>query len=188
MGIDGEKCIISKTDVDQKVEEFEFEPNKAFAIDIVFSTGTGTPKEVDERACVYKRVVDETYQLKMKASRQVLSDINSKFPTFPFTIRALEEKTANFGIKECAQHNLVHTYPVLFEKEGTHLAHFKFTCLTLPTGTMKISGLPFDVSQFKTEQSLKDEELLKVLQTSAGKKKKKNNKKKKKKEDKSEDA
>lgn len=178
--IDGEKVIISKAEVDQKVDEFEFEPNTVFAIDIVMSTGEGKPREIDERTCVYKRAVDETYQLKMKASRSVLSDINARFPTFPFTIRAMDEKTVRLGIVECAKHQLVHGYPVLFEKEGETLAHLKFTCLIMPTGTIKLSGLPINVDQFKTENKLKDEELVKVMATSAGKKKKKNKNKKKK--------
>lgn len=182
--IDGEKVIISKSDVDQKVDEFEFEPNTVFAIDIVMTSGEGKPKEIDERTCVYKRAIDETYQLKMKASRAILSDIDARFPTFPFTIRSMDEKTVRFGIVECAKHGLVHGYPVLYEKEGEVLAHLKFTCLILPTGTIKLSGLPVNVDQFKSEHKLKDEELCKILATSAGKKKKKNKKKKKAAEDK----
>lgn len=53
----------------------------------------------------------------------------------------------------------------------------------MSTGTIKIAGLPTDVTKFKSEHSLKDPDLLKVMETSAGKKKKKNNKKKKKKAD-----
>lgn len=178
--IDGEKVIISKSDVDQKVDEFEFEPNQVFAMDIVMSTGEGKPKEVDERTCVYKRVIDETYLLKMKASRQILSDINERFPCFPFTIRAMDEKTVRFGIVECAKHGLVNGYPVLHEKEGEIIGHFKFTALLMPTGTIKITGLPCNLEQFNSEHSLEDEELVKLLGTSAGKKKKKKNNKKKK--------
>lgn len=181
--IDGEKVIISKSDVDQKVDDFEFEPNQVFAMDIVMTTGDGKPKEIDERTCVYKRAVDQTYQLKMKASRQVLSEIDTNHPTFPFTMRAMDEKKALFGIKECANHELVHGYPVLYEKEGEILCHIKFTVALMSTGTIKIAGLPTDVTKFKSEHSLKDPDLLKVMETSAGKKKKKNNKKKKKKAD-----
>jgi curved DNA binding protein len=178
--IDGEKCIISKTDPEQKVDEFEFEPNQVFAIDIVMSSGEGKTKAVDERTCVYKRATDATYQLKMKASRQVFSEICQKFPTYPFTMRAMDESKVRFGIKECVAHSLVHGYPVLQEKEGEVVAHFKFTCLVMANGTKKVAGLPLDVSNYKSEFSIQDEELLKVLATSAGKKKKKNNKKKKK--------
>jgi curved DNA binding protein len=188
MVIDGEKCIISKTDVDQKVDDFDFEPNQVFAIDVVMTTGEGKPKEVDERTCVYKRDVENQYKLKMKASRQIMSDIITRFPTFPFTIRAMDEKTVRFGIVECAKHKLVNGYPVLYEKEGEFIAHFKFTVVLMPTGALKITGLPINLEKFKTEHSLKEgpeetkearEKLIQLLATSVGKKKKKNNKKKK---------
>lgn len=39
--IDGNKCIISKSSATQKVEEFEFEENQIYCIDIVVSTGEG---------------------------------------------------------------------------------------------------------------------------------------------------
>lgn len=67
--IDGNKTIISKSDVDHKVEEFEFEVNDVFALDVVMTTGEGKPKEVDERVTVFKRAVDKTYQLKLKVFR-----------------------------------------------------------------------------------------------------------------------
>lgn len=181
--IDGEKVIISKTEPDQKVDDFEFEPNQVFAMDIVMSTGDGKCKEVDERTTVYKRAVDTTYQLKMKYSRALLSEINKNHPTFPFTIRDMDESKTRIGIKECKDHELVHAYPVLWEKQGETLAHFKFTCLLMPTGTIKITGLSTDINQFKSEHSIKDEELLKVLAQGVGKKKKKKNKKKKDKKD-----
>jgi len=43
---------------------------------------------------------------------------------------------------ECLKHNLAHGYPVLFEREGAATAHFKFTVLLMPGGTLKITGLP----------------------------------------------
>lgn len=178
--IDGEKVIINKGDIEQKVDEVEFEPNEVYAMDIVMSTGEGKPKEVDSgRTTVFKRSTDETYQLKMKASRAVLSDITKRFPTFPFTLRAMEAKTARFGISECLKHDLVTSYPVLYEKDGELVVHLKFTVLLMPTGTIKITGSPIDASSFKTELSLKDEDLKKLLLTSTGAKKKKKKPKKK---------
>jgi len=205
--IDGEKVILNRSDVDQKVDEFEFVQNEVFAIDIVVSTGAGKPNEVDERTTIYKRAPDATYNLKRKVSRQVFSDIIKKHAVFPFNIRDLDTKIqrgdketpekgekekegkekggsqiANFAIKECVEHELVHPYPVLFEKAGELVAHVKFTALLLPTGTVKITGIPFDRSKLKTTIVVKDEGLLKALSTSsasAAKKKKKKNKKKK---------
>ena len=39
-----------------------------------------------------------------------------RFPTMPFTLRALETERSRFGIVECLNHSLLHPYPVLHEK------------------------------------------------------------------------
>jgi curved DNA binding protein len=177
--IDGEKIIMNKIDPEQKVEECEFEPNEVYAIDIVMTTGEGKPRESTERTTVYKRAVDETYHLKLQASRSVFSTIQKKHPNFPFTIRNdFDEKKVRFGIVECYKHDLVHAYPILLEKEGEVVAHCKVTAAILANGTVKISGLPMPVCE--PSESLQDKELVALMATSLGKKKKKNNKKKKK--------
>lgn len=185
--IDGQKTIINKQDIEEKVDEISFEPAEAYAIDIVMSTGEGKPKEVDERTTVFKRNVDETYSLKMKASRAVLSDITTRFPTFPFTMRALDSKTGSFGMKECVTHDLVRPYPVLLEKAGELVAQAKFTALLLPNGTIKVTGTTpgsfLTPDAFKTELKVTNEEYVKLLATAAQKKKKKNKKKPAKKAD-----
>eukprot|EP00951_Prasinocladus_malaysianus_P042244 scaffold508854_cov34-Prasinocladus_malaysianus.AAC.1 len=56
------------------------------------------------------------YNLKMKASRAVFSDINKRFPCMPFPIRALDSKQSRLGLVECLNHQLLHPYPVLHEK------------------------------------------------------------------------
>jgi hypothetical protein len=46
------------------------------------------PRLLDEKqTTVYKRAVDKNYHLKMKASRFIFSEINTKFPIMPFTAR-----------------------------------------------------------------------------------------------------
>jgi len=178
--IDGEKTIINKQDVDEKVDEIDFEEGEIYAVDIVLSTGEGKPKEVDDATTVYKKT-DKTYQLKLNASRKLLSDVKSRFPTFPFTMRAITEKAANFAIRNCLQHELVIAYPVLSEKDGDLVAQVKFTVLVKSGVGIKIAGPALEPSMFETDKALPDEELKKVLLTSgAPKKKKKNNKKKKK--------
>ena len=45
--------------------------------------------------------------------RAVFNEMNKRFTTFPFTLRALEdEKTARLGVVELLTHDLVHPYPV----------------------------------------------------------------------------
>lgn len=48
---------------------------------------------------------------------------------------------------------------VLYERPGELVAQFKFTALLLPSGTHRITGLPFDKSQCKTDRTIKDQEL-----------------------------
>lgn len=180
--IDGEKVILNKAkDADEKVEQFEFEPNQVFAIDIVMSTGDGKPKEMDMRPTVYKRMSQEVYQLKMKASRAVLGEISKGFPYFPFPLKALDSKTARFGIVECVNHDLVQPYPVMWEKDGDFVAHLKFTALITANGVIKVTGPQANPTLFNSEFALSDPELKKTMVTASagGAKKKKKPKKKK---------
>jgi len=90
--IDAKKVIISKPQQDQKVDEFTIEEGEVYAIDIVMSTGDGKTKEQETRTTVYKRAMDQNYSLKMAASRSVLNEVDKKFATFPFTLRALDDE------------------------------------------------------------------------------------------------
>merc|ERR1711953_1138525 len=68
--IDGENTILSKSAPERQVDEFELEPNKVYAIDVVMSSGSGKGIRKEEYATtIYKRVIDNTYQLKNKTSR-----------------------------------------------------------------------------------------------------------------------
>lgn len=143
--VDGEKCIIGNDkDKDHKVDEFEFEANEVFCMDLVFSTGEGKPKETEDRVTVYKKVPDATYSLKMKASRQVISEISTKFATFPFGIRSVTDSPVRFGIVECKEHNLVTPFPILKEKDGEFVAQMKFSVFVTPNGPVKITGIPLN--------------------------------------------
>jgi len=176
--IDGNHVIANKAILEQKVEEFEFEENSVYAVDIVISTGEGKSRELETRTTVYKRAVDQTYLLKMKSSRYVYNEINSRFPTFPFSVRSLDEKRAKLGITEMVNHDMLHAYPVLYEKPGEFVAQFTFTVLVLPSSTTRITGhpLPFVQSEHKVE----DKSVLDIMQmsTKRNKKKKSGNKKK----------
>eukprot|EP00742_Colponemidia_sp_Colp-10_P000157 GILJ01000176.1.p1 GENE.GILJ01000176.1~~GILJ01000176.1.p1 ORF type:complete len:403 (-),score=103.08 GILJ01000176.1:80-1177(-) len=177
--IDGNRCIINKQTLEQKVDDFEFELNEAYGIDIVISTGEGKTREREARTTVYKRAVENNYNLKMKASRQFFSQVNAKFPTLPFTIRAIDdEKIGRMGVVECLKHDLLHPYPVLYENNGEFVAQFKFTVLLLPGGTTKITGLPL-TQQLTSEHKVEDPEVLSLLQKSTNKRKQKKNRKKK---------
>jgi len=175
--IDGNKVILLREDTDQKVEDFSFELNEVYSIDIAMSTGEGKPKEMESRTTIFKRSVDKNYMLKMRSSRTLFNEINAKFPALPFTLRSLDdERQARMGIVECLKHELVHPYPVLYEKKGDRVAHFKFTVLLLPSGPTRISGLkPFEAGAVKTDKLLSDD-IRTIMSLSCKKKRKKKSK------------
>jgi len=177
--IDGSKAIYGCPQENEKPEEFEFEMNEVYVFDIVMSTGEGKPKESDYKSTVFKRDVEKSYNLKTQKARQFISEVNRRFPTLPFTLRAFEDASvARVGISEARRHELVEEYPVFREKEGQIVAKFKFTLLLLPGGTKKITGLPLQEGQVASTLEVKDEDLKKLLASSANPKKKKSKAKK----------
>lgn len=167
---------------DEKLPECKFEQFEVYAVDVAMSSGDGKAKAGALRTTVFKRNVETNYRLKMKASRSLLSEVDKKFPTLPFTLRHFEdEKSAKMGITECVAHGLLTPYPSLHEKSG-QVAHFKCTVLLLPNGTIRVTGLDLP-AYFSTDKEADDETqlILKELADVAAKKaKKKANKKKKK--------
>ncbi|KAG2514238.1 hypothetical protein JM18_008279 [Phytophthora kernoviae] len=175
--IDGNKIIAQKMDVENRTPKVTFEPNEVYTIDVCYTTGSDKPVNSERRTTVFKRQVDKQYRLKMKASRYVFKEINSKFPTLPFTIRSFEDESqARMGVVECVKHDLLQAYPILEGRAGDKVAHFKVTVLLLPSGTTKITGLTFPEDRVHSEKTV-DEETAKILASSL---KKKNKKKKKK--------
>ncbi|KAL3518045.1 hypothetical protein ACH5RR_020634 [Cinchona calisaya] len=187
--IDGNKVVLGVSSPEMRVDDAEFEENEVYSIDIVTSTGEGKPKLLDEKqTTIYKRAVDKNYNLKMKASRFIFSEISQKFPIMPFTARDLEEKRARLGLVECVNHDLLQPYPVLHEKPGDLVAHIKFTVLLMPNGSDRITSHPLqELKPTKTIDS--DPEIKAWLSLPIKTKKKGGGKKKKgKKGDKAEDS
>jgi curved DNA binding protein len=174
--IDGNQVIIGKRDHEMKVDDFNFELNEVYSIDISVSSGDGKPHEAMTRTTIFKRNVDKTYRLKMKASRYLFNEVNGKFPTLPFTLRAFgDEKQARMGVVECQKHDLMMPYPALHEKEGSLVVHFKFTLLLLPSGTVRITEGGIDPALY-TSATEPAEETKTILAMSAKSKKKKKKK------------
>jgi len=174
--IDGNNVIINKANVDQKVDEFEFEEGQVYAVDIVMSTGEGKARELESRTTIYKRAVDQNYLLKLQAARYVFNEVNNRFPTLPFTLRALDEKRARLGITECVKHDLVIPYPVLYEKDNEFVAQFKFTVMILPSSTQRLTSHP--LPYVSSEKKIEDPTINAVLAMGTKRGTKKNKKKK----------
>jgi len=177
--IDGNSSIINKATFDQKVDEHEFQVNEVYALDVIISSGEGKPKETEYRSTVFKRALEKTYSLKLKASRAFYAEAVEKYPTLNFSLRSFEDETnAKLGVSEALKHDLFHAYPVLTEKAGEFVAQFTFTMVILKNGSQHITGLPVDEGVLKTENKVTDQDVLKILSTSTDYKDQKKEKKK----------
>jgi curved DNA binding protein len=168
--IDAKKVIINRSDVENKVEEFEMEANEVYALDIVMSSGEGKTKESEDRPTLYKRIEEGKKDLKTKAGRALYHDIRKRFPAFPFSTRDMDGATTRMGMKECLEHDVVVAYPVMLEKEGEFVAQLKATCLLLPGGTITVTGLANDSWRASVQSECKlSEEVHKLMATARGK-------------------
>merc|ERR1711887_141695 len=177
--IDGEKTIIQNPTEAQRKEhdKYEFEQHEVYAVDVLISSGEGQGREKTAKITIYKKT-DETYMLKMQTSREFFSKVSKQFAGMPFNLRNCDdEKKARMGVVECVTHKLIEPFQVLYEKEGETVAQFKFTVLLMPNGPHKITGLPFDEAIYKSEKSVNDLEIQKLLKTSANPKAAKKKKK-----------
>lgn len=150
--IDGDKSIIQNPNEVQRKEHEKttFELHEVYAIDVLVSTGEGVVsptryfqtaqwlttrfnvkgREMETRTTVYKKT-NETYMLKMKASRALLTEVGAKCGTMPFSLRNLEdEKKARMGVVECVSHKLLEPFHVLYEKPS------KFPTVSFKTGAI----------------------------------------------------
>lgn len=74
--IDGEKTIIQNPNEAQRKEheKCEFALHEVYAIDVLISTGEGVGREKDTKVSIFKKT-DENYQLKLKASRALITEV-----------------------------------------------------------------------------------------------------------------
>lgn len=179
--IAGDKTIIQHPNEAQRKEhdQCDFEQHEVYALDVLVSTGDGTVRELDTRTTIFRKT-DEVYSLKLKASRDFFSQVSRNCGPMPFNLRCVAQdlRRARLGVVECVNHKLIEPFQVLYEKSDQFVAQFKATVLLTAGGTKKITGLPFDPLLFRSEHSVKDAELLALLDTpidkrSAAKKKKK---------------
>jgi len=163
--IDGEKLIHTNatTGVNKSADVCKFENYEVYGLDVVVSTGKGLGKEHDMKCNIYKKT-DETYNLKLKCSKEFFRKVNKDFGTMPFNLRHFEDiKKARMGVMECVSHKLVAPYPVLWEKPGEQVAQFKYTVVVMPNGPVKLCGLPIDLSQYKSDVKILQNEEIKAL-------------------------
>jgi len=163
--IDGEKMIHQNPagGVRKDVDRCKFEEYEVYGMDVVISTGKGLGREIDSKVSIYKKT-DETYNLKLKCSKEFFHKVNKDFGTMPFNLRHFDDiKKARMGVMECVSHKLVAPYPVLWERQGEHVAQFKYTVLIHPTGPVKLTGIHFDATMYKSDVKIMENEEIKAL-------------------------
>ncbi|KII85040.1 hypothetical protein PLICRDRAFT_45151 [Plicaturopsis crispa FD-325 SS-3] len=167
--IDGKKRVILNPSETQK-RDFEtatFAENEVYGIDILVSSGEDGKARLEEsRTTIYQRDSAISYQLKMKNSRAVFSEVQKKAGAFPFNIRVLEdEKRARLGLQEAVQHSLVKPYEVVYTPSNTFVAAFHFTIALLAAGPSLITHPPiwYKPELVKTDKELEDPELKELV-------------------------
>jgi len=167
--IDGKKRIILNPSEEQKkgFETVTFAENDVWGIDILISSGENGKARLEEsKTTIYQKESTVTYQLKMKVSRAVFSEVQKKAGAFPFNVRVLDdEKRARLGLQEAVQHGLVKPYEVIYTPSNTFVAGFHFTIALLPAGPVMITSPPvwYKPELVKTEKELEDTELKELL-------------------------
>lgn len=175
--IDGDDVISSTTGT--KVQEYEFHAGDVFGLEIFVSSGSGKPKASEIKTTIYKRCVENTYLLKSDKARNFLKQVNTKYPSLPFSVRAFEDQTGvRIGVKHCLEHQLIEPFAVVEEEKGEVVAHWKADVAILPTGTVFLSGnIPFDESKFETDHKIESQEIKDLLALSMDLKEQKKRKK-----------
>eukprot|EP01062_Namystynia_karyoxenos_P025981 TRINITY_DN20334_c0_g1_i1.p1 TRINITY_DN20334_c0_g1~~TRINITY_DN20334_c0_g1_i1.p1 ORF type:complete len:452 (+),score=181.82 TRINITY_DN20334_c0_g1_i1:96-1358(+) len=194
--IDGSEVVSGRKLAEQYVLDSELTEYQVWAVDVVFSSAptnaepipdkpgklripdkAGKLRVSEKRPLVFKRALDTSYRLKMKASREVFSELNKKFQTFPFSLRYLDPKKGRFCISECMKHDLVQPYPILESRREEVVAHFKTTVLITANSITPITGLP--PQPCECDKKVVSEEAVEAFSRSLQLKKKRRGKKKK---------
>lgn len=156
--IDGFRCIPQKKSPDHAVYNYDLDKAQVWCLDVVMTTGKGKLKEKDVRPSIFKVSLDSTYNMKMDTSKELEKEIDAKFKTFPFAIRNLTTKKARLGLNEMLKHDSIFPYPVLYEREGEVVAHFKMTVLINNKKIEPITGI--NMQKGPALEPFADEELL----------------------------
>lgn len=178
--IEGKKKIILAPGDGTKGEGTP-EVGDVWGVEIGISLGTGKIKTLENRTTLHRRTA-LTYALKRPSSKKILNEVVKKFGVFPFSLRQLEdERDAKVGVVECVRGNVLRAYEVVGDKDGAPVARVLTTIAITKNGLQRLAGPPTpDLSRFKTDKKITDEEVLKILEQPLAKETKPKNKKKKK--------
>lgn len=101
--------------------------SEVWGVEMGVSLGSGKCKTLDGRATLHRRTT-QTYGLKRPTSRKILSEVQKKFGTFPFSLRQLEdERDAKSGVVECVRGNVFRQYELAGDKDNAPVSRLLTT-------------------------------------------------------------
>ena len=179
--IEGEKKIVLAPAEGSKGDGVP-EVGEVWGVEMGVSLGSGKVKAVGQRSTLHRRTT-QTYGLKRPTSRKILSEVQKKFGTFPFSLRQLEdERDAKSGVVECVRGNVFRQYELVGDKDNSPVARLLTTIAITKNGLTKIGAPPaLDLSKYQSDKKIEDEEILKILEQPLSRNTGKKNKNKKKK-------
>lgn len=111
------------------------EVGEVWGVEMGVSLGSGKVKNLDERSTLHRRTT-QTYSLKRPTSRKVLSEVQKRFGTFPFSLRQLEdERDAKSGAVECVRCGVFRQYELVGDKDSSPVSRLLTTI-----GKQNVSG------------------------------------------------
>ena len=103
------------------------EVGEVWGVEMGMSLGSGKVKQLEQRPTLHRKTT-QTYGLKRASSRKILSEVQKKFGTFPFSLRQLEdERDAKSGVVECVRGNVFRQYELVGDKDGAPVARLLTT-------------------------------------------------------------
>ncbi|KAK0710934.1 peptidase M24, structural domain-containing protein [Lasiosphaeris hirsuta] len=161
--IEGKKKIVISPGESAKGEGSP-EIGEVWGVETGVSLGSGKVKQFEQRTTLHRRTT-QTYALKRPSSRKILSEVQKKFGTFPFSLRQLEdERDAKTGVIECVRGNVFRQYEVVGDKDNSPVARLLTTIAITKNGITKLGAPPaLDLTKYQTDKNITDEEILKIL-------------------------
>jgi len=156
------------------------EVGEVWGVEIGLSLGSGKVKTLSQRSTLHRRTGQRS-DLKRPSSRSTFSEIKTKFGTFPFSLRQLEdERAGKVGVVEAIRAGVIRQYEVAADKDGEAVSRLLTTIAITKNGIQRVAAPPvLDVAKYKTDNKITDEEILKILEEPVSKSNQSKKKKKK---------
>lgn len=160
--------VFRPTDIQAKsLSECDFSNYQVWCVDVAVSLGSGKVAPLPALpTTIYAKNEGVAYGLKLKGSRAVFSEIQTKFGGMAFHLRSLDDQVkGRMALNECVNHQLVQPYEVQGEKVTTDLtARFMFTAIVMPAGPLRLTDPTFDQARIKPTGTLTNPQLKALIE------------------------